>query len=70
MVCEPLPTANDCWAWGAAFQLALPAWLASTLHVPTALKLTTPPEIAQTELLVASIVKVTLRVDVAVAVGV
>jgi hypothetical protein len=40
------------------------------IQVPPEEKETTPPEIEQTEEDEASIVKVTLRVDVAVAVGV
>ena len=59
-----------CCTCGAAFQLALPAWLASTTQVPAAVKLTTPAEIEQTEEAVASIVNVTLRPELALAVGV
>ncbi len=40
--------------------MALPAWFASTTHVPTVWKLTTPAEIEQTELADASIVNVTV----------
>ena len=43
----PLPTAKVCWTWAAAFQLALPAWLASSVQLPAAVKVTTPPAIEQ-----------------------
>ncbi|HLN05435.1 MAG TPA: hypothetical protein VK217_04100 [Acidimicrobiales bacterium] len=48
----------------------MPAWLVSTLHVPTVWKLTTPPEIERTELDEASMVKATARPELAAAVGV
>ena len=61
----------DCSTWGAAFQLVLPAWLASTTQVPAPVKLTTPAEIEHApEVLEPSIVKLTVRPEVAVAVGV
>ncbi|MDN4633437.1 hypothetical protein QCD71_18080, partial [Sphingomonas sp. PsM26] len=41
-----------------------------TRHVPAPVKLTTPAAMVQTLLLVGSIVNVTLRLDVAVALGV
>jgi len=64
-------TVIDCWTWGAAFQLVLPAWLASTTQVPAPAKLTTPAEIEHApEVLEPSIVKLTVRPEVAVAVGV
>ena len=44
----PLLTVNDCCTWGAAFQLALPAWLASIVQVPTVTKVTVVPEMVQT----------------------
>ena len=59
MVWEVLATANDCWTWSAALKLALPAWLASTTHVPTPVKETVDSLIEQTELAVESMVKVT-----------
>ena len=39
--------------------MALPAWLASIVHVPLALKVTLEPEMEHTELLAESIAKVT-----------
>jgi hypothetical protein len=50
--------------------LALPAWFASIVHVPVALKLTVEPEVVHTELVAGSIVNVTGFPDVAVAVTV
>ena len=67
---SPLATVNDCCACAAGFQFPLPAWFASTSHVPTAVKLTTPPAIEQTALDAASIVSATAKPEVAVAVGV
>ena len=65
MLCAPLPTANDCWTCGAAFQFVSPAWLALTTHVPTAMKLTVEPETEQIP--GAPLVKLTARPDVEVA---
>ena len=63
-------TAKLCWTWGAALQVVLPAWLASRVQVPGPWKLTTtPPVIEQTPELEASTVMVTVRPEVAVAVG-
>jgi hypothetical protein len=70
MVCEPLPTAKDCWTWVAANQLVLPAWLKFKVQVPTVRNETTPPEIEHTAEDVASTVMATLRPEVAVALGV
>ena len=70
MVWLPLATVTFCWTWVAAFQTALPAWLASSLQVPAALKLTTPLVMEHTDELEESTVIVTARVEVAVAVGV
>jgi hypothetical protein len=70
IVCEPLPTANDCCTCGAALKLVFPAWLASMTHVPTALKLTVEPLMEHTEVALESMVKVTVSPDVAVAVTV
>ena len=50
--------------------MAFPAWLASRVQVPTASKLTTPPLMEQTLVDVESTVMVTVRPEVAVAVGV
>ena len=69
MLWLPLPTAKDCWSWGAAAKLALPAWLASMTQVPAAWKLTTPAEIEQTPVLVVSTVRATVRPEVAEAAG-
>src|SRR5581483_9921508 len=63
IVWSPLATANDCCACVAAFQFALPAWLASTTQVPTAVKETTFPAIEQMLVAVASIENVTGRPD-------
>ena len=59
-----------CCAWAAAFQLLSPPWLASILQAPSVLKVTTPALMLHADDVVASIVKVTVRPDVAVAVGV
>ena len=40
-------TVKVCWTWGAALKLELPAWLASIVQLPAAVKLTTPPEMEQ-----------------------
>src|ERR1700693_6413379 len=71
MVWLPLPTVKLCWTWGAAFQLALPAWWALTMHVPAPTKVKTeplvPPEVqtpADPEL------NVTVSPEVAVAAAV
>jgi len=50
--------------------VASPAWLASRVHVPAPVKLTTPPVIEHTEALAVSTVMATTRPEVAVAVGV
>jgi hypothetical protein len=47
--------------------LVLPGWLASTWHVPTVLKSTVFPEMVHTPVLDESMVKVTVKPDVAVA---
>ena len=39
-----------CWAWGAAWYRALPAWFASITHRPGWPKVTVAPEIVQAEL--------------------
>src|SRR3954447_1139438 len=70
MVWLPLPTANACCTCGAALKLALPAWLASMTHVPTVRNDTVEPEIEHTDVAVASIVNVTGRPELAVAVTV
>ena len=49
-------------------KLAFPAWSASMTQVPAPMKETVAPLIVQTVLAVASIVNVTVRPDVAVAV--
>ena len=54
----------------AAFQFELPPWLASILQAPIVLKVTTPTLMLHADDVVASIVKVTARPEVAVAVGV
>jgi len=49
----------------------LPAWLASIVQLPAAVKVTTPLEsIEQLALVVESMVKVTGRPELAIAVGV
>ena len=70
MDCAALFTVNDCCICGAAFQLLLPAWLASIVQVPPVRKVTTPAEMEQTEALDGSMVNVTGSPEVAVAVGV
>ena len=63
IVCEPLPTLNDCCSCGAAAYSALPAWLASIAHMPAPWKLTVEPEVLpdsmHMELLTGSIVRTT-----------
>src|SRR3954449_11405092 len=49
IVCEPLPTANDCWTVVAARYVPLPAWFALMRHVPTPIIDTVDPEMLQTE---------------------
>ena len=68
IVWSPLLTVNDCCTWGAAFQLALPAWLALIVQVPTVTKVTVVPEMVQT--LVVAEVKATVRPEEAVALSV
>ena len=63
-------TVKVCWTWGAALKLELPAWLASIVQLPAAVKLTTPPEMEQLAEVVESMVKVTGSPELAVAVGV
>ena len=53
------PTAKPWDTCGAGFQLALPAWLALIVHVPTARNETTAALIEQTALATASMVKMT-----------
>ena len=48
-----------CWAWGADWYFALPAWLASIMQLPGPLKVTAEPEIEHTEVVEESMVKVT-----------
>jgi len=48
-----------CWAWGAGWYCALPAWLASMTQLPCWLKVTVEPESEHTEVLEESMVKVT-----------
>ena len=68
-VCDFLLTVNDCCTCGAGAYSALPAWLASIVHVPALMKLTDEPETEHTELLDASIVNTTGRPEgVAIAV--
>ena len=65
------PTEMNCCAQSAAYQLELPDWLASTMHVPAPVKLTTPLEIEHApDVLELSMENVTVSPDVAMAVGV
>ena len=50
--------------------MALPAWLAFRVQVPAAVKDTTPSDIEQIALLLASTVMATVKPDVDVAAGV
>ena len=68
IVCEPLPTANDCCTWGAGLKLPLPAWFASITHVPAPVKVTVEPDMEHTAAAAESIVKLTGRPEDAVAV--
>jgi len=52
-------TAIACWAWGARWYFALPAWLASMTQLPGRLKVTTEPEIEHVEVFEGSMVKIT-----------
>jgi hypothetical protein len=47
----PPVTVTACWAFGAAWYVALPAWLASMTHEPAWLKVTVEPETEHTEVL-------------------
>ena len=71
MVWALLPTVKVCWAWVAALQLPLPAWLASMTQEPPPTKVKTDaagdPEV-QTAV-EPSMEKVTVRPEVAVAAG-
>ena len=64
----PLLIVNDCCTCGAAFQLALPAWLALIVQVPTLMRLMVEPETVQVG--VVAEVKVTLRPELALALSV
>ena len=64
----PLLIANDCWVCGAAFQLALPAWLALMVQVPTLTRVMVDPETVQVA--VVAEVKATLSPELALALGV
>ncbi len=66
----PRATAKLCCTCGAAFQFALPAWLALITQVPAPMKLTVLPAIEHTPLAAASIVNVTGKPELAVAVTV
>ncbi len=58
-------TVKPCATWGAAFQLALPAWSASIVQVPAATMWTVVPDTVQTGAVAE--VKVTARPEEAVA---
>src|SRR5690242_6193442 len=58
-----LLTANDCCTCGAGAKVASPPWLASIVHVPAPIKLTTSLLIVHTVSDVASIVSTTARPD-------
>ncbi len=66
----PRATAKLCCTCGAAFQFALPTWLALITQVPAPMKLTLLPAIEHTPLALASMVKATGSPDVAVPVTV
>ena len=61
-------TVKLCCTWVAAFQFVLPESLKCRVHVPAAMKLTTPEEMVQT--VVVAEVMTTVSPEVAVAVGV
>src|SRR5262245_10613789 len=67
IVCVCL-TVNDCCTCGAGKKLASPAWLALITHVPAPMNDTVEPATEHTVLADASIVNVTVRPEVAVAV--
>ena len=52
-------TVMVCWAWGAAWYLSLPAWLASMTQLPVLLKVTLEPMIEHTEALPGSMLRIT-----------
>jgi hypothetical protein len=60
---RPHSTVTVCWAWGAAWYLVLPAWLASMTQVPGLSKVTVEPEMEHAELLAGSMLKVTWLPD-------
>ena len=66
----PLFTEKLCWTCVAARKLALPAWSALSVQVPTPMKRTTPDEMEQTAALAEAMLNVTARPEVAVAAGV
>ena len=68
--CTTVVTGTICCTCTAGRKLVLPAWLASITQLPAALKVTTPPAIEQIVLEEESMVIVTARPELAVAVGV
>src|SRR5258705_11504608 len=70
IVCEAAPIANDCWTWGAARKLPLPAWFALIVHVPAPTSETVAPDTVHTPALPAAAEKTTARPELAVAVAV
>ena len=70
IVCACLTTVNDCCTCGAGLKVAFPAWLALITQVPGPMKVTVAVAIEHTVLAAASIVKLTARPEVAVAVTV
>ena len=60
-------TAKDCCTRGARSKSLLPAWSASTVHVPTPVGETREPETLQTPALAALAAKVTGRPELATA---
>src|SRR5207247_9754002 len=60
-------TANDCCAWGAAANVALPAWSASIVQVPPPQQLTVDPDPVHKALPDGSIVNVTGKAGLALA---
>ena len=52
-------TVMACWACGAGWYRAFPAWFASMTHLPALLKVTVEPEIEHTEPLPGSMLRIT-----------
>jgi hypothetical protein len=69
-VCDCLVTVKDCCTCDAGAYVPFPAWFASIVHDPAAVKLTVDPDREQTEVAEGSTMIVAGRAEDAVAVTV